>query len=182
MPSKRAAQRIAAEMGYSPDESENPLLTMRLAHSAECTQRDYAAFLQVGRGVISQAEDGMYPLIPTCYRRHITAMREVNHQYQAFRRARRAIFWDKLDFPDKPSARYPMQKLLEHFELADYTFASRMCVPHADIHKLKHSARSLTGAMTEALEQIGLDEIWINEFNASLARSHKPRLHLTSAT
>lgn len=176
MPRKHAGQRVAAEMDYSGAPVVNPLYQMRMTWNSEATQRDYALHLGTSRSVVGQAEDGMYPLIPAVYRSRIKDIKLINSQYQTFRRVRRALFWDPTDFPKAPAKLNPMVHLLGWFELKDYTFASRMCIPHSDVHKMTHDARRVTEAFREALLDIGLDEKWINEFTSALQRSTTPRL------
>lgn len=179
MPRRPAGQRVAQEMDYSGDPVHNPLYQMRQDFGKDCTQAVYAAHLGCSKGVVAQAEDGMYPLIPTCYRIRIVDIKAVNKQYQHFRRIRRDIFWDVLDFPPKPSAKDPMTHLLGWFEYSAYQFASRMCIPHGDVHKMTHGARRCTEAFAQALTQIGLPETWIKQFNDGLANSTPARVRLS---
>ena len=176
---KTRGQRAEAAAAYYENEFPNPLIAMRYEHDPEATHRTYAQYLGIARGVVAQAEDGMYPLIPAAYRRHITNIRETNQAYQQFRKARREVFWDKSDFPETPAPKNPMGKLLQWFDLSAYVMASRLCVPHGDIHRLTHGARSLTESTTAAFKQIGLDDTWINQFNDSLRRTHAPRVSTT---
>lgn len=176
MPRRAAGQRVQAEMDYSGDPVHNPLYQMRQDYNRNCTQAEYAVHLGCNKGVVAQAEDGMYPLIPVVYRLRIIDIKAVNKQYQHFRKIRRDIFWDVLDFPPKPAPRNPMDHLLGWFEYSAYQFASRMCIPHGDVHKMTHGARRTTEAFHAALVQIGLPETWIQQFNASLANSTPARV------
>lgn len=164
---KTAAQRVVDMQSYSDAIPPNPLVTMREEHE-DWTQKDMARYLGVTNLVVGQAEDGMFGLIPTCYRMKIKNIMTVNTQYQEHRVAKRQFFFQADMFPDEPATRKPMLELLQWFDLTPYKFGTRSCVSSAEIWKMCTTKRMMTSGLYEFLTQVGIDEKWIRQFNDGL--------------
>lgn len=164
---KSAAQRVVDLHAYSDAIPVNPLVEMRLEHE-DWAQLDMARHLGVSKMVVCQAEDGMFSLIPTCYRLKIKNIMTVNAEYQAHRQAKREFFFQADMFPDAPAKRKPMLALINWFDLTPYKFGTRACVAHADIWKMSTTKRMMTQGLYEFLTQVGIDEKWIRQFNDGL--------------
>jgi hypothetical protein len=164
MPRKTAAQRFEQALDYSEDLVRNPLVELRGA----MLQKDFAATLGVNKGVIAAAEEGMYALIPKCYRKYIIKLLEVNEEYQTFRRTKRQFYFDPIDFPMEPAPKKPMNSLIAHFSLTPYAFGARACVHHTEIWSMCTTKRNMTENFTQFLIDVGIDQAWQDNFNAAL--------------
>lgn len=177
---RSAGQRLVTLMSQYSDFEPNPLLTMREA--LEFTQPEMALHLGVNKNVINCAEDGMFSLIPTCYRVKILNIMVANKAYQQFRHDKRIALWDPTDFPESPAPRNPMGKLLEHFELTPHKFGSRACVQAPEVFKMCTKKRTMTSNFREFLETVGLPNDWIVEFDRGLSYNAPPAVRLTTGT
>jgi len=179
VPRQTAAQKLVRLDSYSDAIPPNPLLEMR--EELEFSQQEMATRLGVVRGVINSAEDGMFAVIPPCYRRHIHNIMTTNGAYQLHRREKRLFYFDKVDFPDAPAKRKPMLALLEHFALVPYKFGARSCIHQAELWKLCTTKRSITGNAYEFFTLIGLDSDWIDQFNVGLSYNALSPVRLPSS-
>lgn len=174
--SKSAAQRLATFASQYSDFTPNPLVTMREIRG--WTQPEMAMWLGVNKNVVNSAEDGMFSLIPTCYRVHILNIMTTNQEYQAFRTEKRKILWDINDFPDSPAPKAPMIHLLKHFDLTVFKFGAKACVQSTEIHKMCTKKRTMTSNFREFLDTVGLPNDWIGQFDRALSYNSEPTLRL----
>ena len=183
MTRKSAAQRLIGLDDYSSTICDNPLITMRENHNGgETTQKEYAAYLGVGASVVTQAENGMYSLIPVDYRAKIKNIMTVNAQYQQHRKEKRLFFFEPIDFPDYPAKRKPMQALLEHFDMASHEFGSKACIANPEIWKMSTTKTIMTSNFHEFLVTVGIDEKWIDQFNAGLRHNATSSVRLPTTS
>lgn len=165
---------------YSGDLPPNPLITMR--HELDLSQPEFAKVLGVAKTLVQFAEDACYSLIPRIYRARIRNIVQINGEYQEHRRAKRLFFWDARTFPKHPAPEKPMVRLLEYFDLTPYHFSTRACVQGAEVWKMCTDRRTMTANFVDFLETIGIDEVWMKEFNDGLSRNAKPRVQLPAST
>jgi hypothetical protein len=171
------SRRLKALAAISDDYIDNPLIQVRTEHGFS-TQTEFAQYLQVNKGVVSSAEEGMFQLIPAVYRKHIKDIYRINKQYQEFRTFKRQANFTEADFPAAPSPAKPMAKLLGHFDTNPYNFGARACVHHTEIWKMLTEATQLTANMVEFLDLIGISKTWQEQFNAALRLDHPSTLKL----
>jgi DNA-binding transcriptional regulator YiaG len=173
---RSAGQKLVTLMSQYSEFEPNPLTLMR--EDLDFTQPEMALYLGVNKNVVNCAEDGMFSLIPTCYRVKILNIMVANKGYQQFRHDKRIALWDLDDFPYHPAARQPMVALLKHFELTTHKFGSRACVQTTEVFKMCTKKRTMTSNFKEFLETVGLPNDWIAAFDRALGYNAAPAVVL----